>query len=65
MNKDQLAGNWKQLKGRAREQWGKLTDDKLDEAEGRREVLVGQVQEAYGRSREEARREVDDWIGQL
>ena len=65
MNKDQVAGNWKQLKGRARQKWGKLTDDQLDQARGRREELVGQIQEAYGRSREEVEREVDAWIKEL
>ena len=65
MNKDQVAGNWKQLKGRARQRWGKLTDDQLDQARGRREELVGQIQEAYGRSKEEVEREVDAWIREL
>jgi uncharacterized protein YjbJ (UPF0337 family) len=61
MNWDQIEGNWKQLRGRAKEQWGKLTDDDLDRAAGKRDQLVGLVQEKYGKAREAAEREVDDW----
>jgi uncharacterized protein YjbJ (UPF0337 family) len=56
MNEDRLKGNWKQLKGKVREQWGKLTDDELDVIEGRKEMLVGKLQEHYGITREEAER---------
>jgi uncharacterized protein YjbJ (UPF0337 family) len=62
MNWDQVQGNWKQLKGSARKQWGKLTDDEFDQAAGDRERFEGMIQERYGRSKEEVRREVDDWI---
>ncbi|QQA42131.1 CsbD family protein [Pelagovum pacificum] len=62
MNWDQVQGNWKQLKGQAQSQWGKLTDDDLDVAEGNRTKLAGLVQERYGKSKEEAEREVDEWI---
>ncbi len=65
MNRDQFEGNWNQLKGRARQQWGKLTDDQIERVKGRRDELVGQVQEAYGKTKEAARREVDDWMKQL
>lgn len=61
MNTDTIAGNWKQLKGKAREQWGKLTDDDLDQINGRREQLVGKVQEAYGKTRDQAEREVKEF----
>lgn len=61
MNLDQIKGNWKQFKGSAREQWGKLTDDELEQAHGEREQLVGLVQEKYGKSREDAEHEVDAW----
>ncbi len=54
MNKDIMEGNWKELKGRIREQWGKLTDDQLDQVEGRWEQLAGVVQKQYGISRDEA-----------
>ncbi|RPJ37425.1 MAG: CsbD family protein [Planctomycetaceae bacterium] len=61
MNRDILAGKWKQLKGSAKQKWGKLTDDDLDRVEGSRDELIGMIQERYGKSREEAEREVDDW----
>jgi len=61
MNWDQIEGNWKQMKGKAKANWGDLTDDELQQAEGRRDELVGLVQEKYGKAREEAEREVDDW----
>ena len=62
MNRDTLEGQWKQVKGRAREQWGKLTDDDLDEVQGKAEQLIGKVQEKYGVARDEASRQVDRWI---
>lgn len=62
MNKDTLEGNWKQLKGQAKQQWGKLTDDDLERVEGKYDELVGQVQEKYGKSREESEKEVDSFL---
>lgn len=62
MNNDTLQGQWKQFRGKAQEQWGKLTDDDLDRIEGQRDQLVGRVQERYGKDRQEAEREVDDWM---
>ena len=62
MNWDQVEGNWKQLKGEAKAQWGKLTDDDLDVAAGKRDKLEGKLQERYGYAKDEARREVDDWM---
>lgn len=61
MNWDQIEGNWKQFKGHAREQWGDLTDDDLDRAAGNRDKLEGAIQERYGKTKEDARREVDEW----
>ena len=61
MNQDTLQGNWKQLKGKAKERWGKLTDDELDQVEGRSEQLAGKIQEKYGKSKDEAEREVQDF----
>jgi uncharacterized protein YjbJ (UPF0337 family) len=58
MNKETLQGQWKQLKGHVRKQWGKLTDDDLDQAAGQTEKLVGLLQERYGYARERAEREV-------
>src|SRR5687768_6956976 len=54
MNKDIAAGQWKQLKGKVREQWGKLTDDEIDQIADRYENLVGKIQEKYGIARDEA-----------
>ena len=62
MNWDMVEGNWKQLKGAVKEQWGKLTDDDLDVAAGKRDKLVGRVQQRYGKAREVVEREVDEFI---
>ena len=62
MNEDTLRGQWMQLKGKIREQWGKLTDDDLDEVEGQSEQLIGKIQERYGVARDEARRQFDAWM---
>ena len=61
MNEDTMKGNWKQFKGKVKEQWGKLTDDDLDVVEGKRDQLVGRVQERYGHSKDEAEKSVKDW----
>ena len=61
MNWDRIEGNWKQLKGKARVQWGKLTDDQLDVIAGKREQLIGQVQEKYGVGKDEAEKQVDQF----
>lgn len=61
MNWEQVKGNWNQLKGSAKVQWGKLTDDDLTEIEGDRDKLVGKLQEAYGITKEEAQREIDSF----
>ena len=62
MNEDTLKGQWTQLKGKAREQWGKLTGDDLDRIQGQSEQLVGSIQERYGVAKDEARRQVDAWL---
>lgn len=61
MNKDQFEGNWKQFKGEAQRQWGKLTNDQLDEIEGNRTKLAGKIQEQYGIAKEEAEEQVSKW----
>lgn len=58
MNKDIIEGNWRQMKGKVKAKWGKLTDDELDQVEGNYEVLCGKIQEAYGISREEVERDL-------
>jgi len=61
MNKDRIEGNWKQLKGKVKQQWGKLTDDDLDRIEGNYEILSGRLQEAYGISQDEAEKRIKEW----
>ena len=61
MNRDILAGKWKEMKGKAKEQWGKITDDDLDRIAGKRDQLVGKIQERYGITKDEAERQVNDW----
>ncbi|MGE3489242.1 MAG: CsbD family protein [Vicinamibacterales bacterium] len=62
MNEDILEGKWTQLKGKVKEQWGKLTDDEIDQLDGKKDQLVGRVQERYGLARDQAERDVDNWI---
>ena len=62
MDENILKGKWRQLKGELKSQWGKLTDDDLDRAEGDAEKLIGRVQERYGYQRDDAKREVDDFV---
>jgi len=65
MNRHEIEGNWKQIKGRAKETWGELTDDDLDKIQGKRERLVGTLQEKYGKSEKEADREVEEFFDGL
>lgn len=58
---DRIEGNWKQLRGAVREQWGKLTDDDVEQIAGKRDRLVGKVQERYGIAKEEADRRIREW----
>lgn len=62
---EQIKGNWKQFVGKARQQWGELTDDDMAKVNGKREELVGVIQERYGIAREEASRQVDEWKDKL
>ena len=61
MNWDRIEGNWKQIKGKVKAQWGNLTDDDLDVVAGRRDQLAGKVQERYGIAKDEAERQVASW----
>jgi len=61
MNWDQIEGNWKEIKGDIQRRWGKLTDSDLDVIEGSRERLAGKIQDLYGKSRERAEREIDEF----
>jgi len=62
LNRDVLAGKWKQLAGKAKAAWGQLTDDELTRSEGNAERLAGLIQERYGKSKEEAQREVREFF---
>ncbi len=61
MNWDQVEGKWKQASGKVKEKWGKLTDDDLQTIGGKRQQLVGRIQERYGIAKEEAERQVDEF----
>ena len=61
MNSDQIEGKWKQMKGSARQKWGKLTDDDLEFVAGKQDQLAGKIQERYGISKEEAAKQIREW----
>jgi len=61
MNWDRIKGNWREWKGKAKQQWGKLTDDDLDVVDGKREELAGKIQNRYGIAKDEAERQLDEW----
>jgi uncharacterized protein YjbJ (UPF0337 family) len=61
MNWDTIEGSWKSAKGKVREQWGKLTDDDLDVIAGKRDQLVGTLQQRYGKTRDEVEQEVAEY----
>ncbi|WP_140986851.1 CsbD family protein [Asticcacaulis tiandongensis] len=61
MNRNQIEGNWEQIKGNVQKAWGKLTNDDLDVIEGDRKRLAGKLQERYGIAEEEAEKQIRDW----
>lgn len=65
MNWDRISGNWTRYKGRIREKWGFLTDDDLEKVAGKRDVLVGMIQEKYGMTRDRVERALDDFLREL
>lgn len=65
MNQDAVKGKWKQIRGRTKEWWGKLTDDDLDVIDGNRDHLIGKLQERYGYSKERASREINRRLEEL
>jgi uncharacterized protein YjbJ (UPF0337 family) len=65
MNWDQLHGKWQQMRGSMRQQWGKLTDNDLEQINGNRDRLIGILQERYGIAKEDAQRRADEWITTL
>jgi uncharacterized protein YjbJ (UPF0337 family) len=63
MDWNRVEGNWKQVKGKVKEKWGKLTDDDLDVVGGKRDQLEGKIQERYGIAKDQVRKDIDDWYG--
>ena len=61
MNEATLKGQWLQIKGQVRKQWGKLTDDEIDQVQGDAEILLGKLQQRYGFTREQAEQELERW----
>lgn len=62
MNWNTIEGSWKEMKGKVREKWGRLTDDEIDVIAGNREQLEGTLQKKYGKTQDQIRREVDEWV---
>jgi len=65
VNWDQIKGNWTQLRGKIREEWGDLTDDDFDKIAGERDQLIGKIEEKYGRTREDASEAADRWADMM
>lgn len=65
MDWNRIEGNWKEFKGKAQQQWGKLTDDDMDVIEGSRTELEGLLQQRYGYAKDKAREEIDAWASRL
>jgi uncharacterized protein YjbJ (UPF0337 family) len=61
MNWDRMEGNCKQVKGKVKEQWGKITDDDIDRIAGKRDQLVGKLQNSYGIGKDEAEKQLTEW----
>jgi uncharacterized protein YjbJ (UPF0337 family) len=61
MNEEQIKGKWNEVKGSIKEQWGKLTDDDIEVIDGKLEQLSGAIQRRYGKTKEEAEREIESW----
>jgi uncharacterized protein YjbJ (UPF0337 family) len=62
MNWDRVQGNWEEFKGKAQQQWGKLTNDDMDVIEGKRKELAGRLQKHYGYAQDQAEGEIDRWL---
>ena len=62
MNWERVEGNWKDFQGKMLQQWSKLTNDDLNQVKGRRDMLLGKLQERYGIAREAAERQIEDWM---
>jgi uncharacterized protein YjbJ (UPF0337 family) len=65
MNWDQIKGEWKEAKGKLRAKWGKLTDDDMETIGGKKDVLIGRLQQRYGWKKDEAERSLDDYLKEV
>ncbi|WP_040211076.1 CsbD family protein [Clostridium polynesiense] len=65
MNDEILKGKWNQYKGEAKKKWGQFTDDEIDQLNGEKDIIIGKIQEKYGKSKDEAEREFNDWYNRL
>jgi uncharacterized protein YjbJ (UPF0337 family) len=65
MNWEQIEGQWGQVKGHVKSKWAKLTDDDVTALTGKKDALVGKLQERYGILKDEAEKQVDEWIDKL
>lgn len=61
MNNDMIQGSWEQIKGNAQKKWGELTDDELDQIGGDKNILMGKIQEKYGKAKEEVQKEIEEF----
>ena len=62
MNKDNIKGNWKEIKGKLRQKWGKLTDDEIAQMQGSYEELTGKLQKTYGYQKDQAQKEIESFL---
>jgi uncharacterized protein YjbJ (UPF0337 family) len=65
MNWDQIKGEWREAKGKLRSKWGKLTDDDLEQIAGKKDILIGRLQQRYGWKKDQAEESVDDYLKKL
>ena len=65
MNNNIFEGKWKQIKGRVQEKWGELTNDEMDQIQGKKDVLAGKLQEKYGMTRKEADKEINQFLEKI
>jgi uncharacterized protein YjbJ (UPF0337 family) len=65
MNWEEVRGNWVELKGKLRSQWGKLTDQDIEQVAGAKDRLIGVLKQRYGYEKEQASRQIDEWVGRL
>jgi uncharacterized protein YjbJ (UPF0337 family) len=65
MNWDSVEGKWKEMTGKVRSKWAKLTDDDVENIAGKKDVMIGRLQQRYGIKKDEAEKELDGWLSSL